>query len=227
MEDKIWYLKDINILRNLNDSQRMKLGSFCTMAKYDRGELVYLPGDTRNIYFLKMGAIKLITKTEEGDDIVKEVLEKGEIFGKCFGGENDELREKAVAVEDSMVCYLPFDHWQEFLKEHLDLSLSILKWTGMRIRRLERKMDALYFKSMDSRVKDVLLDLALRLGKRDNVSGDILIPVHLTHEELARLAGCSRQNVTAILNELRTGEWIDYSRNRILVKKRMLDGSEK
>lgn len=219
MEDKIWYLKEINVLKNLSDEQRMKLGSYCSMTNFKQGELIYLPGDFKNIYLLKKGSIKLATQKKNGEEIIKDILEKGEIFGKCFGGENKELSEEAVALEDSMVCYLSYENWQEFLSENLDLNLSILKWAGLRIKRLERRMDMLYFKPTIERVKDVLIDLAKRVGKKDSVSGDITIPIHLTHEELGQLTGCSRQNVTTLLNEMREKGFIDYTRNKLIIRK--------
>jgi CRP/FNR family cyclic AMP-dependent transcriptional regulator len=218
MEDKIWYLKQINILKNLSEAQRMKLGPLCSMTKFKQGELIYLPGDVRNLYFLKIGSIKLITIEKNGEEKIKDVLEKGEIFGKCFGGENEDRNEEAVALEDSMVCYLSFKNWQEFVQENLDLTLSIMKWAGFRIKRLERKMETLYFKPTTERIKDTLNDLAIRLGKKDP-SGNITIPIHLTHEELAQLTGSSRQNVTTILNEMREKGFIDYSRHKLVIKR--------
>jgi CRP/FNR family cyclic AMP-dependent transcriptional regulator len=137
MAEKIWYLKEINILKSLSESQRMKLGSFCFMTNFRQGDLIYLPGDVKNIYFLKFGSIKLITQEADGGEIIRDVLEKGEIFGKCFGGENAEPPQEAIAVEDSMVCYLSYEKWQEFLKENLDLSLSIFKWAALRIKSLQ------------------------------------------------------------------------------------------
>ncbi len=219
MEDKIWYLKEINILKSLSDAQRMKLGSYCSMANFKQSERIYLPGEFKNIYFLKFGCIKLATRTKDGSELIKDVLEKGEIFGKCFGGENAELSEEAIALEDSKICYLSYENWQEFLRGNLDLNLSILKWAGLRIKRLERRMDTLYFKSAADRIKDILADLGKRLGKKDPVSGTITISVHLTHEELGQLTGCSRQNVTTILNEMRERGFIDYTRNKLIIRK--------
>lgn len=222
MEDKIWYLKEINILRNLPDEKRSILGSLCSMTKFGQGEMIYLPGDLRNIYFLKAGSIKLATVSESGEEITKDILQKGEIFGKCFGGEGGIKTEEAIALEDVTVCYLPFEHWQKFLSENLDLNLSIIKWSGFRIRRMERKMESLYFKSATDRIKDTLKDLAERLGKKDT-SGDTTISIHLTHEDLAQLTGSSRQNVTSILNQLRKEGFIDYARNKFIVKSSVED----
>jgi CRP/FNR family cyclic AMP-dependent transcriptional regulator len=219
MEDKIWYLKEINILKDLSEAQRMKLGSYCSMTNFKQGESIYLPGDLKSIYFLKFGSIKLVTRKIGEGEIIKDVIEKGEIFGKCFGGENEEPSEEAIALEDSMVCYLSYENWREFLKENRYLNLSMLKWAGLRIKRLERRMDTLYFKPTGERIKDILADLAKRLGKKDASSGYTTIPVHLTHEELGQLTGCSRQNVTTVLNQMRTNGFIDYTRNKLVIRK--------
>jgi CRP-like cAMP-binding protein len=220
MEDKIWYLKQINILEDLTQDQVMSLGMQCSMTRYKMGEHVYLPGDSRNIYFLKVGSIKLSSQGEDGKEIINEILKAGEIFGKYLG-ENISGIEEATALEDVMVCYMPYDKWQGYVKIHAALNINIIKWIGFRIARLERRLETLYFKDVKTKVIELLLDLGQRMGKP--VGEDKLINVKLTHEDLAKLTGVSRQGVTTTLNDLRDAGNIDYDRNRILLKAAFLE----
>ena len=215
MEDKIWYLKQINILEDLSKDQIMALGMSCAMNKYKKGESVYLPGDSHNIYFLKVGTIKLSSQVEDGKEIINEVLKAGEIFGKYFG-QGIDRQEEATAMEDVMVCYMPYEKWREFVKIHSVLNVKIFKWVGFRIKRLERRLDTLYFKDSKTKIIELLLDLGHRLGIM--IGDDILINAGLTHEEIAKLTGTGRQGVTSVLNSLRDEKSIDYSRNKILLK---------
>lgn len=215
MKDKIWYLKQINILEDLTKEQIMSLGMQCSMNEYKKGEPVYLPGDSHNIYFLKVGSIKLSSQTEDGKEIINEVLKTGEIFGKYLG-EGVTRNEEATALGEVMVCYMPYEKWQEFVRIHAALNIKIVKWVGFRIKRLERRLDTLYFKDVKTKVIELLIDLGQRIGKK--TGADTLITVSLTHEEIAKLTGASRQGVTTILNDLREEDNIDYDRNRLLLK---------
>jgi CRP/FNR family transcriptional regulator, cyclic AMP receptor protein len=216
MEDKIWYLKQINILKSLPEKELMELGAQCAMSMYKKGDFVYIHEDEPSIYFIKSGSVKIVELFEDGVEHVKEVIEEGEIFGKFIGTEYEQ-QEQVIAADDCMVCYLPFTQWQHFIQDNTALSYSFIKWIGLRIKRLERRMDSLYFKSTRQRIDELLHDIIQRFGKTGK-DGDIIINLKLTHDELAQLTGSSRQSVNSHLNELRDKGLIEYTRNQIIVK---------
>lgn len=216
MENKIWYLKQINILKSLSEKELMALGGQCSMMLYKRGEHVYIQEGDSNIYFIKSGSIKIAVLTEEGSEQIKEIIEAGEIFGRFIDAVSDQ-QEQVVAVEDCMVCYLPFTNWQNFIKENEALSYSFIKWIGLRIKKMERKMDSLYFKNSRQRIAESLQDIIQRFGKPD-AEGNTVLNLNLTHDEMAQLTGTSRQSVNMFMNELRDKGWIEYRRNKLVVK---------
>jgi CRP/FNR family transcriptional regulator, cyclic AMP receptor protein len=216
MEDKIWYLKDINVLKSLNENDLMRLGSMCSMMQYSKGEAIYMFEDTANVFFLKSGSVKVISTDAGGNSHLQELLEAGEIFGK-FIDENAERQLQVITVENCLVCYLSFEKWQDFIKDHPPSSLSFIKWAGGRIKRLENKIDSLYFKSSRQRIAEKLMDTIKRFGK-ENESGNVIVSLSLTHDEIAQLTGTSRQNVNTYLNELRDRGLIDYDRTSISVR---------
>ncbi len=216
MEDKVWYLKDINVLKSLNEAALMELGTLCSMLQYAKGEPIYLFEETIHVYFLKSGSVKVINMDEGGNQQVIELIEAGEIFGRLIG-EDINRHMEIITLEDSLVCYLSFDAWKNFIKDHPQLSLNFIKWAGVRLKRMEAKMDSLYFKTSRQRIAEKLLDTINRFGKPDG-SGNIRVALSLTHEEIAQLTGTSRQNVNAYLTELRAKGLIDYDRTRITIK---------
>lgn len=216
MEDKIWYLKQINILKCLTEKELMTLGSQCSMIRYKKGDPVYLPETTPNIYFIKSGGVKLVNVSSDGTETIKDVIAEGEIFGKFFGPDINQ-QEEVIAIEDCMVCYLPFTDWQTFIKGNAALSLSFIKWIGLRIKKIERKMDALYFKTSRQRVVETLKEIGKRLGKLDD-SNNIIVKLDIKHDELAQLTGTSRQFVNTLLNELRQKKLIDYTRSMLILR---------
>jgi len=216
MENKIWYLKQINILKSLSLKELMELGGQCSMVIYKRGEPVYLREGDSNLYFIKSGSIKVVMLTEEGTEQIKEIIEAGEIFGRLIDAISDQ-QEQAVAVEDCMVCYLPFTNWQNFINKNSALSYSFIKWIGLRIKKMERKMDSLYFKNSRQCIAESVQDIIQRFGKPD-AEGNTVLNLNLTHDEIAQLTGTSRQSVNMFMNELRDKGWIEYRRNNLVVK---------
>lgn len=216
MEDKVWYLQDINVLKSLNESALMQLGALCSMMKYAKGDRIYLFEEAANVYFLKSGSVKVVRLDEDGNQQLTELIEPGEIFGRLIGEDSGESNLEIVSLEDSLVCFLPFSKWQEFIKDHPLLSLGFIKWAGARLKRMEVKMDGLIFKSSRERIVEKLHDTIKRFGKPDG-SGNIVVSLSLTHDEIAQLTGTSRQNVNAYLTELRAKGLIEYDRTTITV----------
>ncbi len=214
-ESKIWYLSQINILKGLSKDQLMELGSLCGMQTLQRGERLYLPGKPNDIYFLKKGSVKLVTHSNEGEELIQEIIQVGEIFGRLHTDDVSSGMESAVAMDEIIVCFLTVNQWQDYVSKNISLNIKVLKWIGLKIRRVERKMDLLYFKDARTRVIELLTDLAHQIGKPKGEH--IELKVRLTHEEIAQLTGNSRQSVTTLMNTLREEGLIDYDRNRITV----------
>jgi len=223
MEDKIWYLAQINILKGLSNDQLMSLGLECGMQTLQRGESLYLPGDTNDIYFLKKGSVKLISNSKQGEELIHELIHVGEIFGRLHTENVSSGLESAVAMDEVIVCFLPIDKWQSYVAQNISLNIKILKWMGLKIRKVERKMDMLYFKDARTRVIELLTDLAQNIGKPKEAGTELKI--RLTHEEIAQLTGNSRQSITTLMNTLREEGLIDYDRNRITVKQSLIAAS--
>ncbi|MEQ1588702.1 MAG: Crp/Fnr family transcriptional regulator, partial [Cyclobacteriaceae bacterium] len=93
---------------------------------------------------------------------------------------------------------------------------KILKLIGLRLMKLERKLELLVFKDARTRVIEFLKDAAAWKGKK--VGFETMIPTRLTHKDIAALTGTSRQTVTTILNELKDKNLINFDRKKILIR---------
>jgi CRP-like cAMP-binding protein len=91
-----------------------------------------------------------------------------------------------------------------------------LKLVGLRLMKLERKLELLVFKDARTRVIEFLKDAASWKGKK--VGFETMIPTRLTHKDIAALTGTSRQTVTTILNELKEANLINFDRKKILIR---------
>jgi len=102
------------------------------------------------------------------------------------------------------------------MKDNKELSFRLLKLVGLRLMRLERKLELLVFKDARTRVVEFLKDAASWKGKK--VGFETMIPTKLTHKDIAALTGTSRQTVTTILNELKEQNLIYFDRRKILIR---------
>jgi CRP-like cAMP-binding protein len=117
---------------------------------------------------------------------------------------------------DTEICPLSIDELKSLMKEDKELSFRLLKLVGLRLMRLERKLELLVFKDARTRIIEFLKDAASWKGKK--VGFETMIPTKLTHKDIASLTGTSRQTVTTILNELKEQNLIYFDRKKILIR---------
>jgi len=129
----------------------------------------------------------------------------------------EKRKDFAQSMDDSTsVCPLSIEELKELMYGSRELSFKMLKLIGLRLIKLERKLELLVFRDARTRIVEFLKDTASWKGKK--VGFETLILTKLTHKDIASLTGTSRQTVTTILNELKEKNLINFDRRRILIR---------
>ena len=181
-----------------------------------KGEYIYFEAYNHNkIYFVKEGYIKIGYIDNEGREKVKEIIQKGELFGQ-FSLERSNLHgEFAQAYKnDVSLCAFTIDDFEKLLKNRPDLALKYSKQVGAKLRNIENRLLNLLNKDVKTRLIHFLWQLVEQNLLEDTAEG-FCMPNYLTHEDIAGLIGSSRQTVTTMINELETEGILSYDRQEI------------
>lgn len=216
MKDQaLWYLENIDVTGIFCPK---KVGQQSDNHKaYKKGEYIYMPDQSSDkIYFINKGRVKVGTFGDNGKEITKAILGKGEVFGElALVGENIR-RDFAYVMEDAELCIITVDEMKLLLKDHNGLSLFLMKIMGSRVLAMESRLESLVFKDSRSRIVEYLAELVESNGQR--VGYEWVVRNFITHQEIANLTATSRQTVTTVLNELRTDNLLTFNRKRLLVR---------
>lgn len=213
----LWYFESVNLYHILCPHKVKKMGDKHEFIRYKKDDFIYVPEDAAsNIYLIVDGRIKIGHYLEDGKEVVSSILTTGEIFGELALAGEDTRRDFAQAMCDAVICPLTIGELQALMFENKELSFKILKLIGLRLMKLERKLELLVFKDARTRVIEFLKDTAAWKGQR--VGFETMIPTKLTHKDIASLTGTSRQTVTTILNELKEKNLINFDRKKILIR---------
>lgn len=216
-ESKLWYLENFNLLKGLSKEDITYVKENTTMRSIEKGQFIYFPNEPSSaIYFLKEGRIKIGTYSEEGRQIIKAILTKGEIFGELSLTGEGERTDFAEAIEDSLVCAMPYQEMEKLMERNSKLGMRVTKLIGLRLQRMERRLKDVIFKDARTRIIDFIKEMAERHGKK--IGFEVLVDHHLTHQDIANLTATSRQTVTTILNDLREKDLIYLRRKKILIR---------
>ena len=217
-ESSLWYFESVNLYNVLCPHKVKVMGEKHTFHHYKKDEFIYfLDEPATHVYMIAEGRVRIGHYLDDGQEVVSAILTNGEIFGELALAGEEKRRDFAQSMDESTsVCPLGIDDLKALMYGNRELSFRLLKLVGLRLIKLERKMELLVFKDARTRIVEFLKDTASWKGKK--VGFETLIPTKLTHKDIASLTGTSRQTVTTILNELKEKNLINFDRRRILIR---------
>ncbi len=215
----LWHLENIDVTHLLCPT---KLGNEELMSKHSRptfkkGEQVYMPQDQSDrIFFINEGRIKISVMNDEGKEVTKAILGRGEVFGELAMMGETQRHDFAIALENTSACMVTLDELRGLMRDRSELNLFFMRMFAARQLEMERRLESLVFRDSRSRIVEFLVHLVKTKGQR--VGYEWVVRKFLTHQEIANLTATSRQTVTTTLNDLRFQKLLTFDRNRLLVR---------
>ncbi|NAS14052.1 Crp/Fnr family transcriptional regulator [Poritiphilus flavus] len=204
---KYWFLEGFDLFRKLSMPTMMRICKLLEMENKDKGEVISLGDrDRKNIFFLKKGTVKII---DTSTDTIKYIVKKGNLFGElALYDEETASKEQAITLEDSIICYIEADMMEDLMSRYRSLKNGVLKIYGLRIKRLERRLQDLLYKDSATRIREFVFAYIQEFGQP--LDGRLVAKNLLSHQDIAHLTNTSRQTVSNTLSILRKDKQLDY-----------------
>ena len=171
--------------------------------------------EIRYVYLVLSGVLKLAEINENGEEMVKEVVKDGDLFGELIPNSNEFQYEFVEAITSRvMLVLIPSQILYDTMKNNAGFAMSYNKAIWLRYKKFEKRYRNLAFlKDTRSRLISYFKDLALTEGSRKG--NRIVFRNYLTHQEIANSIGTTRVTVTNILNQLRESGSINYCKRQV------------
>lgn len=216
-KDKIWYLKRMELFKDLPYDEMERIERATKMKRVCRKEHIFVPGgEGRFVYFLKSGRVRLYRRLKDGKEWTIDYLEPGDIFGELSLLEGETYDTAAQAVEDSYICMMRKEDFEELIGRHPPLAIKVTKLLGFRVKRIESRIEDLLYRDVHGKLSALLVRLAKEYGVRD--SRGILLRIKLSHSDMAKLIGSSRETVTLTLKDFKERGLIEVAHRNIIIK---------
>lgn len=214
-EMRSYYLRNLSLFANLPEQHIGEIGLAVRFRQVYRGEVIsYGSRNLSRIFFLIKGKIKLTSLDEDCNELVKDILTDGEIFGDLELEGNfseDELAE--VLTASTVICSFTVADFKKLMEHIPALALNYAKKVSCKLKRLEDRHADLVFRDARSRLIRFIKNWARTDGSR--IDGKIVLNNYLTHTDIANFISTSRQSVNVLFNELRDSGLLYYNRRRI------------
>ena len=216
--EKFLLLRNYDLWCQLSDEEYEELNVAHHFIEAKKGEYIYFDSHHLNkLYFVKDGYIKIGYIDEEGNEIIKEIISEGEIFGQFALEKNNLNGEFARAYKGNVsLCAFSIEDFEKLLKKRPELAIKYSKQVGEKLRRAEFRLVNILNKDVRSRLLAFFYHLAI-LNGYDGKAETYTMINYLTHDDIAKLIGSSRQTVTTFINQLEEEGLLKLSRKKILI----------
>lgn len=188
----------------------------CGMRGVQEGEAIYLAGrPAERLYVVATGTAKLTRVTDDGDEILLDVLGRGGFLGALPALGEERHSENAWALTPGCLLSLTTTDMDAILHHHPRVAHDALSAVGRRLRQTEDTLAGARSATAEQRILSTLLLLADRLGKDQD--GATLIDAPLSRDDLAGLVGCASETVSRVLARLERDDIIRSGRRWIAV----------
>jgi len=144
-------LKEQILLEDLDDSELKKIGGVVRDLPFKKGEFVFREKeDTKGIFLIHSGKVEISKVTSDGWKQTLAVLTKGSFFGELSIIEHRVHEANAVALEDTLVLFIPKEDFEKMEAEDLILATKIMKGLILVLSRNLRQMNEKFLNALIS-----------------------------------------------------------------------------
>ncbi len=190
-------LTEAALLAGVSEGERRRISRLFEERHYPGGSAIFVKGDPGDfVGFVKSGLVKLVTDSHGRRETLLHILKPGDVFGELLLSEESRAFT-AVAGTDATVDAISRANFVSLLSTHPAVSLNFIRVLSRRLGGVERAVADFGHTWSYHRLAKVLLRLADDHGVP--APAGTLVPLALTHAELANMIGTTRETVTAQL----------------------------
>ena len=205
----------LELLNGISQPALHRFNAIVRTTKRRRGEWIFVLGDSADsIYFLQRGRMKITGLSEDGHEVLHEIVGPGEIFGDTSPLLRMPRTTSAQTLETSVVCEIHRKDFEILLSMYPELSFQMLRSVGLRLKKAEAHLVNIICNDVSHRVREALFDLMI---KESGAVPGRPIKIKITQQDLANLIGASRQKTWQALKELEDSSVLRLMYRSILV----------
>ncbi|NJN17506.1 MAG: Crp/Fnr family transcriptional regulator [Oscillochloris sp.] len=209
-------LRNVPLFTQLDDSQLQRLDSALGVRRFKRGETIFHQGsDGDELYLIVDGQVRIYTISQLGQEISVKIFRDGDFFGELSLLDGLPRSAGAEAMSRTTTLTLKRATFLRIIRDDPEIAVRVLSQLSARLRSSNIYIEYLASHSAPQRVVRSLLDMAEQHSTE--CSDHDRIDLLLTQDDLASLAGTTRETVNRVLSSLRERGLISVDRGRVRV----------
>ncbi len=211
------FLAKHDLLGHLTPEELDRLLAPARVERLDEGRVLFRKGDPGDrLYVVLAGRIAIGTTSEDGKEVVFNVLGRGEVFGEIALLDGKARTADAPAMAECHLLVLERKDFMPFLESHPEVAARLIAVLCERVRWVSESYEDALFMDLPARLAKRLLRLAETHGEPAGGTA-IRIEFPLSQQELAKMAGVSREAVNKLLRAWQTQGLIAHDHSHVTI----------
>lgn len=210
------FLAYVPIFSDLPDETLEKVENIGTRKFYNKQDVILMEDEVGSALFIIItGKVKVARASNDGREVILTILSESDFFGEMAILDGQTRSATVTALEDSELFLIQRNDFLELLRSFPEVSIALLQELTKRLRLSDVKIKALSLKDAEGKVATVLLQLADDIGKIKH--GKVEIDKLPLQQDLANMAGTSRETISRTLHSFAKKEMIELDGNKLRI----------
>ena len=213
---KIELLQSVALFWDLSEEELGYISEKMIARHYESGKFIFLEdSEGEQCFFEVQGSVKVTRVSKDGREVILAMLNEGEFFGEMALLDGESRSANVIALEETDVLTLNREDFLVVLHDYPQIAIQLLKEMADRLRKSDRQIASLSLSDAEKRIALCIIRFADEQGiiKRGQVS----IPKMPIQQDIANMAGTSRETVSRAINLLEKEHFIKRQGRELLI----------
>jgi CRP/FNR family transcriptional regulator len=202
----------------LSEPDRRELATHAMEVPIQKGQFIFREGDPADwFHIVKHGNVKCVKSSPEGREVTLKVLMPGDLFcceASAFTGEGHP--GCAQSMGEGTIIKIHRKTMLDMIQRNPEAAVNIINYLSLRLRESQDNAKGFALDRAEQRVAAILVNLTQRSGIQE--ANGIRIGVRLTHQDLADMAGLTKETTSRILSRFKKDLVIAGSGKHLIIQ---------
>ncbi len=164
-----------------------------------------------HIIFINSGLVKISKEMRKGKNLMLNIEGPNRFIGTSSVFGSEYFNYSVTALEPTVVSFIDTKIFKEIIEKNGALGLELISQISKTNINMIDKLSSLLYKQLPGRVADIIIYFS------ETIYNSETFTFPLTRQELAELAGTTKESIIRTLSEFKHDKIIDIDRNTITI----------
>ena len=209
-------LREVPIFSELTDQEIDTIMQMANRRVFNKNTMILLEEDAaETLFIIEYGSVKITRLNDEGREVILALLGSAEFFGEMALLDGQGRSANVMALEETALYTLVRRDFLDVLNRFPSISIQLLKEMTQRLRKSDQQIKSLSLSDAEHRIAIALHRIAEDMGLFK--MGQVVIKRMPYQQDIANMAGTSRETVSRMLKNLELKGLIEREGRRLTI----------